>query len=373
MEKSQVAGLYIHFPFCGEKCPYCHFYSVPYRPRLADAWLSTLEKEASRLALPSLSFDTIYLGGGTPSLISSTAIIELRRCLDENLRLSPQEFTLEANPGITTVHALKKWKEAGVNRVSLGVQSFDDNVLKLLGRDYTSAGAEAFYGSLRRLFDNISIDLMIGVPREDKNNATMALKRIRNLQPDHVSLYILENLEGLPFEAVARKYPVDDDSVADQYDELADGLKALGLVHYEISNFARPGKESRHNLKYWHYEPFLGLGPSACSHLGDRRWCNQAELKAWQLSVGEGEKGKSEVVELSPADRVKEAVIFGLRLIDGIELSEFKRRFGVDIASRYDEVIAGLRSDGLILLEKGWLRIPESKLLVSNQILNRFI
>ena len=373
MEKSQVAGLYIHFPFCGAKCPYCHFYSVPYKPKLVEAWLSTLEKEASILAAPGLSFDTIYLGGGTPSLIGSTGVIELRRFLDKNLQVSAQEFTLEANPGITSINALKKWKEAGVNRISLGVQSFDDKILKLLGRDYTSAGAEAFYHSLRRVFDNISIDLMIGVPFEDKKNAPRTLKHIRKLQPEHVSLYILENLEGLPYEAVARKNPVDDDSVADEYDELVEGLKALGFVHYEISNFARPGRESRHNLKYWRYEPFLGLGPSACSHLGDKRWCNQADLKAWQHSVGEGEKGKSEVVELSPAGSVKEAIIFGLRLIDGINLSEFKHRFGVDIVSRYAEAIAQLRRDGLIVLEKDGLRISQGKLLVSNQILSHFI
>ena len=285
----------------------------------------------------------------------------------------PNEFTLEVNPGLQSPRTLKDWKAAGIDRISLGVQSFDDRVLRTLERSYTSVEAMSFFERLRNEgFENINIDLMIGVPGEDKSNAQNILDKVETLRPDHVSLYILENIEGLPFETIVRKNPVDDDWVADEYLDLTRGLKALGFSHYEISNFALEGKECLHNLKYWRYEPFVGLGPSACSHLGNSRWCNTENLVSWRESLeGKGEL-KTEVIELGPEDALKEAVIFGLRLVGGIRPSEIKSRFGLDILTRYGGIIEDLRAEGLLIREEDVIRIPEDKLLVSNQILSCF-
>jgi len=374
MIRIHKAGLYIHFPFCEKKCPYCHFYSIPFEKNLVDHWLEGIRREAARYAGKNLVLDTVYIGGGTPSLLDWGGLSELLENLGKNLHLSPVEFTIEVNPGLKNTRTLREWRMAGIDRISLGIQSFDDVILRELGRSYTTAQAISFYRYLRDAgFQNINIDLMIGVPGEEKTNPQETLDKVSALQPDHVSLYILENLEGLPLEAVTRMSPVDEDWIADEYLELAHGLKDLGFAHYEISNFAREGKKCLHNMKYWRYGPFLGLGPSACSHLGNLRWSNTENLVAWREALEGKAELITEVIELNPEDSLKEAIVFGLRLVEGIKLSDLKRRFCVDVRTRYGGIIDRLEHDGLLILKGDTMRIPEEKLLISNQILNCFM
>jgi oxygen-independent coproporphyrinogen-3 oxidase len=214
---------------------------------------------------------------------------------------------------------------------------------------------------------------MIGVPGETPASVERSLETALGLEPDHVSLYILENVEGLPFEEVLVRHPVDEDAVVDAYDRIRNALEAAGLSQYEISNFARPGKECRHNLKYWRYEPFVGLGPSACSHTGGRRLCNKASLEEWAGALGRGEPVIEEVVELSPGIAAGEALIFGLRLVEGVDVASFGARFGVDLRHRFGPEIDELIGEGMLSLSDGRLKIPPGKLLVSNRILNKFV
>jgi len=367
-------GLYIHFPFCRAKCSYCHFYSIPYERPLFERWREALGKDASRSASNDIRVDTLYIGGGTPSLLGPEEIFRTMEIPKSVFRLDLAEFTLEANPDIRDEAFLRGWKDAGVSRLSVGVQSFDDRVLRILGRGYTARQAEEFLELARKAgFRTISLDLVIGVPTEKKASLRKSLRRVRELGPDHVSLYILENLEGLPFESLVRDHPVDEDAVADAYELMRDGLEEAGLRRYEISNFAREGGECLHNLKYWHYEPFLGLGPSACSHIGVRRWCNKPDLEAWALALAGGGDCREEVRPLPPEESVREALIFGLRLVRGISLGRFKERFGVDVMERFGREVRDLLEEGLILVEGDVLRIPEDKFLISNRVFNRFV
>ena len=367
-------GLYIHFPFCRTKCSYCHFYSVPYERHLFERWHEALGKEAFRSAGDDFHVNTLYIGGGTPSLLGPDEIFRTRETLRANFRSDLAEFTLEANPDVRDEAFLRGWKDAGVSRLSVGVQSFDDRVLKILGRGYTARQAEEFLESARKVgFGTISLDLMIGVPTEKRASLRQSLRRVREFGPDHVSLYILENLEGLPFESVVRDHPVDEDAAADAYELMRNGLEEAGLRRYEISNFSRVGGECLHNLKYWHYEPFLGLGPSACSHIGASRWCNKPDLEAWASAHAEGGDCREEVRPLPPEASFREALIFGLRLTRGISMVGFMERFGVDVMERYGPEVRDLVEEGLILVEGDILRIPEDKFLISNQVFRRFV
>jgi oxygen-independent coproporphyrinogen-3 oxidase len=371
----EKAGLYIHVPFCRRKCPYCHFASAPPREGDWETWREGIEREAALRSRPEIEFETLYFGGGTPSLLDPADISGLIAALGRRLRLRIAEFTLEANPAAGTDDAtLARWAGVGVTRLSVGVQSFDDATLAVLGRDYAAADALSFLSRARRAgFEAIGIDLMAGVPGESRASLRRTLEAVERAGPDHVSVYLLENVEGLPFEAVLAENPVDDDAAASAFEYLAAGLGSLGLARYEISNFARPGFECRHNLKYWRGEPFLGLGPSAGSRIGAERWTNAAGLAAWSQALATGADPRAEGVVLDPERNFREAIVAGLRLVAGIDLAEFQRRFGVDVGARFEREIAELWSDGLITLEGGILRIPEDRLLVSNRVMAAFV
>lgn len=371
------AGLYIHFPFCAAKCPYCHFYSVPWTAAGRRTWRDGLAREAEAAAATTAAevrFDTLYIGGGTPSLLSEDQLAAVRDLALTRFPMEMAEFTLEANPVAGGPDIVRGWRFAGVTRLSVGVQSFDDGILRTLGRPYTAAEAMRFCRAARRAgFDSLSIDLMIGVPGETTEAVERTLEAVCGLGPDHVSAYFLENVEGLPFAEVLARHPVDEDAAVESYEKVRVRLGEAGLARYEISNFARPGHECRHNLKYWRYEPFLGLGPAASSHLGGRRWTNRASLKGWADSLAGGSAGCDEVVELDAAAAAREALVFGLRLVRGVDAAELRERTGVDVFSLYAREIDELASDGLLVQAGSRLWIPADKLLVSNAVLSRFI
>ncbi len=368
------AGLYIHFPFCAAKCPYCHFASQPWTSPDFQTWRECLAREAALPLEHGLVFDTIYLGGGTPSLLEPGDIAWLLDLARSHFSLEVDEFTLEANPAAGGADRVRGWREAGVTRLSVGVQSFDEAVLRTLGRPYTAEEALRFCRAGRMAgFDALSIDLMIGVPGETPAAVGRSLDGALGLEPDHVSLYILENVEGLPFEKVLARHPVDEDAVADAYGRIRDALEAAGLRRYEISNFARPGRECRHNFKYWRYEPFLGLGPSAGSHIAGRRWSNKSSLEAWAAALKRGESSREDVVELDPAAAAREALIFGLRLVEGVDMAAHSERFLVDAESLFGREIGELADEGLLVCEAGRIRIPRGGFLTSNATLSRLL
>jgi oxygen-independent coproporphyrinogen-3 oxidase len=377
------AGLYLHFPFCRRKCAYCHFFSLPLSRSGLNSWFEGIASEAKLFAdraAQSLSaermvFETLYLGGGTPSLMSPEELRRLIDILSGRLPFKTTEFTLEANPAEETgADVLRSWRRAGVTRLSVGVQSFDDGVLRTLGRNSTGARSEDFLRRAREAeFFSLGLDLMIGVPGETADSLDRTIDAVRRIEPDHVSLYLLENVEGLPFEDILRANPVDDDAAVDAFERAAVALASLGLRRYEISNFARPGHECLHNLKYWRYEPFLGLGPSAASHLGNARWTNVASVDGWSAKLAAGDDPREEIVLLDRETEAKEALASGLRLGEGIDRADFAARFGFDPADRFRQEIASLENAGLLVLSGGRLFIPEVKLLVSNAVLSRLI
>jgi oxygen-independent coproporphyrinogen-3 oxidase len=369
-----TAGLYVHFPFCRAKCPYCHFYSVPWDAAGFRVWREGLVMEAAASTTFGLAFDTVYVGGGTPSLLGPSEVARLRDLLSARFDLAAAEFTLEADPGAGGAALLRGWREAGVTRLSVGVQSFDDEVLRILERPYSADKAMRFCRSAREAgFGSLSIDVMTGIPGEAPGSVERTLAETLRLEPDHVSLYFLENVEGLPFEDTLRRHPVDEDTAVDAYESARASLEEAGLRRYEISNFAREGKECRHNLKYWRYEPFVGLGPSACSHAGGRRWCNKASLEGWAEALARGESAREDVVELTPERAAREALAAGLRLVEGVDLAALKLRFGVDIENVYSREIGELAAEGLLAMTGGRLRIPADRLLVANAILSRIV
>ena len=333
-----------------------------------------MEKEAAAAGAGELRFDTLYLGGGTPSLLGPDDVARVREIAEVRFRAEIAEFTLEANPCGAGAGFLRGWRSAGVTRLSVGVQSFDDGVLRTLGRPYSAAEALRFCRAAREAgFEALAVDLMTGIPGETPESVASTVRTLLELEPGHVSVYFLENVEGLPFEATLARHPVDEDAAVEGFRKMRDSLEAAGLRQYEISNFAREGKECRHNLKYWRYEPFLGLGPSACSHVGDKRWCNRPSLAEWSAALERGESPRDEVVRLDPLQAVREALAFGLRLVEGVDLSALGERFGVDIAALHARELDELLADGLLVRSGGRLRIPVDKLLVSNAILSRLL
>jgi len=371
------AGIYIHYPFCLGKCPYCHFYSVPLEGDLHESWLEGIEREVGTCArMPEWEsgFDTIYIGGGTPSLLDGAAVLRIREWLDRVFSIKDPEFTLEVNPSRLKSSVLRDWRRAGVNRLSIGVQSFDDEVLRLLNRRYAAAVIRPFFEDCRDAgFQNIGVDFMLGIPRETRDNAARILDGLAALHPEHVSLYLLEELEGLPFEKVVALDPPNEDFVVDSYHRIKAGLAALGIEQYEISNFSRPGRKCRHNLKYWRYLPFLGLGPSACSLSGKRRWSNPSDLGQWFRSLRSGELARDEDLSLSGDEQLSEALISGLRLVEGVRPSIFLRRFGLDIWKSYEKELSGLEQKGLLILEPDRIRIPSKRMLISNRVMMEFV
>jgi oxygen-independent coproporphyrinogen-3 oxidase len=333
-----------------------------------------VEAEAARRAEPGLAPDTLYIGGGTPSLMGPAEVRDLLRLFRDRFGLDAEEVTLEAGPDAADAGRLRGWRDAGVTRLSIGVQAFDDVVLAALGRRYTSEEAAALCAAGRNAgFEAVGFDLMVGVPGQTRRSVERTIDETRRLEPDHVSLYILENVEGLPIEKVLDRHPVDEDEVLDHHARMAAGLEDAGLARYEISNFARPGKECRHNLKYWRYEPFLGLGPSACSHLGPRRWCNKSAVGEWAEALARGEEPVGESRELEPESAAREALIFGLRLVEGVDLGDLETRLGFDAGRVFARQIGELVAEGLLLQAGARLRIPADKLLVSNAILSRLL
>ena len=238
------AGLYVHFPFCRTKCPYCHFYSLPFRKDLFETWLNGLKAEAGLQSSSGLVFDTLYIGGGTPSLLEAGDLFRVLEALGEGMRASLPRVHPGSESRAGDAARLREWRDAGVDRLSIGVQSFDDRILETLGRDCTGRKAAAFIERTREAgFGNVGLDLMIGVPTETESSLRKTLRRVRDLRPEHVSLYILENIEGLPFEMFARAHPLEEDACADAYDFMRAGLEEMGLRQIRNIQFRprRPG------------------------------------------------------------------------------------------------------------------------------------
>ncbi len=391
-DPSRPEGLYVHIPFCATKCPYCDFNTYAGIETIMGPYLAALRSEVELwgevLGGPRLK--TVFFGGGTPSYLPPGSLDTLLDAIRGEFGLTGDaEVTAEANPDDLGEEKLASLLEAGVNRLSIGVQSLDDGLLRVLGRRHSAREAiDAFNASRSAGFDNVSIDLMYGLPDQTPEQWGATLDDALGLRPSHISMYCLTLEEGTPMErdAAAGRIPVPDgDLAADMY--LAAELKTeeAGLRHYEISNWAIPGRESRHNLLYWRNRPFLGVGPGAHSYLDGHRFHNIRSPREYirRMTPGEpypqpGERPFDSIPVVEAAEPVErrlemaETMMMGLRLDTGVDLGQFAERFGEPPAYVYGEVIDELADDGLLETAGGSFVLTPRGRLLGNEVFSRF-
>jgi len=375
-------ALYIHVPFCVRKCLYCDFVSRPFSPGAAEAYLDGLFKE-SRLYGSSLpdeekEISSLYVGGGTPTCLPAAF---LKRLL-ENVRsifhfLPGAEVTVEANPGTIEPGKLDVLRETGANRLSLGIQSFRDDLLGALGRVHSAGEAlEAVRLAREAGFTNLNLDFIFGIPGQSLDHWRETLDIAVCLAPVHIALYGLQLEEGTPLEhAVSRGElkACPEELELTMYQLAIEFLKTHGYSHYEISNFTRPGRESVHNSNYWLNRPFLGLGPAAHSYLGGRRFANHPSLEKYCEKLFRGEYPLETAETILPETEMSETMFLGLRLLKGVDLGRFQRRFGRRAEDVYREQIARLAEAGLVEVALGYLRLTEKGLPLANRVFRAFV
>ncbi len=416
------AGIYIHIPFCRSRCSYCDFATGMYEGELAERYVHALTSEIakwSEVETPSAA-DTIYFGGGTPSLLTPAQIARVLKAVHDRFEIvEGAEVTMEMNPASIvsapprrslrlggemetenshrrdaevaettqrnavesandenpelSSEKLRDFRRLGINRVSFGAQTFDDRELKQLGRTHTAADIPSTFGRLREAgFENINFDLIAGLPGQTlagwKRNLAEALK----LRPDHLSLYLLDVHEGTPLADQIRsgmRPTPDDDLAGEMYQLMLDEVGAAGYEHYEISNFSLPGFQSRHNTKYWSGAPYYAFGCSAHSYDGSRRrWANDRDVAKYVDLIESQQAPVVERTDLKEEDARSESIFLGLRLMRGLDLEDYRRRFGADLQDRYAADLDHLLDAGLIEIDEGWMRLTTRGALLSNEV-----
>ena len=396
------AGIYIHIPFCRSHCSYCDFATGMYESDLAETYVVALCREISKWKEIENPFavDTIYFGGGTPSLLAPEQIERILKAVHERFEVvNGAEVTIELNPASVgaqqaNIHRrdpenaevaqrnnetelplrkLSDFRRLGINRASFGAQTFDDQELKQLGRTHTSADIPATFQRLREAeFENINFDLIAGLPGQTlrgwKRNLNLALK----LRPEHLSLYLLDIHEGTPLADQIRRRmrpKPDDDLAGEMYRVMIDQVTAAGYGHYEISNFCLPGFQSRHNTKYWNGAPYYGFGCSAHSYDGARRrWANEREVAKYVELIETEQSTVGELTDLKEEDARSESIFLGLRLMRGLDLEDYRSRFGADLREQYDTELNRLCEAGLIEIDHELLRLTTRGALLSNEV-----
>ncbi len=339
---AEPRAAYLHVPFCAHRCGYCDFTLLAGRDDLAGEYLRALELELQQLERPR-EVDTLFFGGGTPTHLAESELARLLDLAREWFRLAPGgEFSVEANPAGLTDEKLRLMAAAGVNRVSLGVQSFDEGLLKLLERDHREAEILDTVARLRERFENFSLDLIFALPSQTLAHWRETLRRAIELQPTHLSTYGLTFEKGTAFWSRREKGAIEqlpNELERDMYAAAMDDLAAAGFEQYEISNFARPGYRCRHNQTYWRALPYLGFGPGAARYINGRRESNHRSTTTWIKRVLGGLSGVAMSEELAPDHRAREAIVLGLRQLDGIRRAEFRTLTGFDLDSLASETI----------------------------------
>jgi len=372
-------GLYLHIPFCQGKCRYCDFYSIKYSKKAVKDYLICLKKELQFYSkyLSKKKLRTIYFGGGTAGLLEVAEIKAVLEFVFEQFSYPvKKEITVEINPDSFSENKAKGYLKAGVNRVSIGVQSFNDRELQLLGRRHNSQDAIQTIELVSNYYNNFNIDLIFAIPGQLAKDWENSIKRAISFQPTHISLYNLEINQGTEIgRMIARGdiQKVSEEMDAKFYLQARDILLREGYEHYEISNFASPGRRSIHNSLYWKYLPYLGLGPAAHSFNGHLRFSNSPDLKKYLKKISSGDLPLLEIKKLSEKERMAEYIFMGLRLMEGITLLDFKREFAMDIIEIYQDVIDDLFRLGLLKINDGRIKLTEKGLLLANEVFMRFL
>ena len=372
-----MLGLYVHIPFCSAICNYCNFNRGLFDAALKEQYVAALVREIATQGDGS-DADTIYFGGGTPSLLEPSEIASIIQACRGAFRVpADAEVTLEANPETVTSERLAGFREAGVNRLSYGVQSFRDEELQRLSRLHSaSRAADAFRLARGAGYDNISLDLMMWLPQQTIPQWLESVDALIALGPEHASLYILELYPNAPLrETMARsKWSLAaDDDAADMYLEAMARLDAAGYDQYEISNVARPGRQSRHNLKYWNDGEWLGFGCGAHSTRRAVRWKNLSSTTEYVMTVASGGQLVAERRALTGREAMEEALFTGLRLSRGIDVDTVKVRYKSDVWGIYGARLERFREAGVLIYDGRLLRLTRTGMLLANEILSVFV
>lgn len=377
-ENKAPLGLYVHIPFCVQKCNYCDFLSFSADEKRKRQYIDALVREMKswREKISDYEIDTIFIGGGTPSVLSVTDMDSLFQGISDCFTRSQKtEFTVECNPGTVDEEKLSLYRQAGVNRLSFGMQSTMDEELHQLGRIHNYKQFLGSYELARRVgFDNVNVDIMSAVPKQTLMSYETTLHRVTKLAPEHISSYSLIIEEGTPFyEWYRESPPVDEDTDRRMYECTEEILSAAGYSRYEISNYAKPGRECRHNIKYWRRFEYLGLGLGASSQMGNCRFSNVRDLASYMDSVQSGEILAEERDELSSADEKAEFMYLGLRMMQGISEKEFEENFGENLMECYGEEINRCERQGLLECQGDRIFLTKRGIDVSNRVFAEFI
>ena len=377
-------GIYAHIPYCVKKCAYCDFVSssVGKNTRAEmEAYAAALRAEILREVPPLRArwddVATVYIGGGTPTALPAQLLTGLLQTLRDTAG-TPQECTVEANPGTVDVGCLAQLRAAGANRLSLGVQSFDDRLLRAIGRIHTAEEARAAFRAARAAgFDNISLDLMYGLPTQTLDDLKESVAETLALAPEHISVYGLIVEEGTPFEAAeaAGQLALPSEEVAEEmYDYLMEELPAHGYARYEISNFARAGYESRHNRGYWRNVPYLGVGAAAHGYIDGVRWGNEPDTERYIRTMQTGRSVRMpEDTERTRENVMEEYAFLALRTREGIDTADFQRTFGTDIDAVYGTVIEKYITQGLLRRAEKHVALTDAGMKLGNEVFAAFL
>ena len=373
----KTLGIYIHIPFCARKCAYCDFYSLPgktqHMPRYAHAVVEHINESSRQLS--GYYIDTVYFGGGTPSYFGADRLIDIFEALKQSGKvLVDSEVTLEANPDSTSKTDLIKLRKAGFNRISFGVQDTDDDMLKKLGRLHTFAKArEAVENARTAGFKNISIDLMYGLPSQTKESWAATLSKALTLKPDHISCYGLKLAPGTEMYIYHDSpFIPDDDTQADMYLYAVEYLERFGYRQYEISNFARKGYESAHNLKYWTGKEYLGFGAAAHSYIGNMRFGNIADIDGYTTGIETGEKIIEQIEKITPFEKASEYLMLGLRTSRGICEKEYRALYPANFGLISEKLKSWEKHGWTVNVNDRWSFTPQG-FLISNALIGQLL
>ncbi len=372
-------GIYIHIPFCRSRCSYCDFATGAYDAELCERYVRAVAKEINSFDAGDDEVDTIYFGGGTPSLLTPAQVETILDSVHKNFHVAAQtETTMEMNPGTVTPETLRAYRSLGINRASFGAQTFDDEHLRRLGRAHTADDTRRTFDYLRAGgYKNISLDLIAALPGQTLVAWSSNLDEALRLRPEHLSLYLLEIHEGTPLGRQLKRGRLpqpDEDVAAEMYRLMLERTAAGGYEHYEISNFCLPGYESRHNTKYWTGAPVFGFGCSAHSFDGrNTRWSNEHDAQTYVEAIESGRAAVVETIELDARELSAENLFLGLRLMRGIDLPEHQARFNQDVRIKYEDDLARLIEAGLIELSGERLKLTRSGALLSNEVFATFV
>ena len=371
------AGLYVHVPFCIRKCPYCDFYSETELQKL-DAFLAALMQEMALVTPPGTLFDTIYIGGGTPSVLKGAQALTILEDAHRRFAFTRDvEVTIEVNPDTVSFDTLKALLSHGFNRVNIGIQSFDDHRLRFLGRLHSARKARGAIRLARKAgVEKLGLDLMYGLPHQSRKDWLSDLAEATSYEPEHLSCYMLTYEAGTPFDGwrkAGRFRPSSEDTVRDLFEVTIDFLSERGYEQYEISNFSRGNAlRSRHNQKYWSHGPYVGLGPAAHSFLAPLRWWNYRSLNNYLRALGDGVLPVQGREQLNPGQLMLESVFLGLRTSNGIDMWGFKRQYDVDFLDHFGVLIERLEAQDLLSVSADRCTLTMEGMMVADTISGMF-